>query len=219
MSDRARPRRNRAPLVVGALIVAVALAGCGAGQLAQTSSQVAAVAGANASVGDIDVRNATIEFDSAAQGATVYPAGADAPLSMTIVNSGADVERLVAASSPIASSVQISGRLRIPGGQALRVEGTPEPMAAPEPTGTATPTATPTAAPAPSPSEVPATPLPTAPPVVDEAGVAHIVLTGLLEDLQAGRSYPLTLTFERAGELTFNVPVANRETLREAEHA
>jgi copper(I)-binding protein len=212
VSDRARPRRTRAPLVVGALIASVALAGCGAGQITQTSRQVAAVEGANAGAGQIAVRNATIEFDAPAHGDAVYPAGADAPLHMTIVNAGTEVDRLVAASSPVASSVQVSGVLRIPGGQTLAIEGAPAPLPTPLPAGATT---------APPPAGTPATALPTpaAPPAEEaEAGVGNIVLTGLREDVQAGRSYPLVLTFERAGDVRFDVPVANPDTLREDQH-
>jgi copper(I)-binding protein len=212
VSDRARPRRTRAPLVVGALIASVALAGCGAGQITQTSRQVAAVEGANAGAGQVAVRNATIEFDAPAHGDAVYPAGADAPLHMTIVNAGTEVDRLVAASSPVASSVQVSGVLRIPGGRTLAIEGAPAPLPEPLPAG---------GTPAPSPAGTPATTLPTpaAPPAEEaEPGVGNIVLTGLREDVQAGRSYPVVLTFERAGDVRFDVPVANPDTLREDKH-
>ncbi|WP_170308960.1 copper chaperone PCu(A)C [Pseudonocardia hierapolitana] len=218
MSD---PRRNRAQLVIGALIAAVAVAGCGAGQITQTSRQVAAVEGANATSNQISVRNAMIEFDEPAHGAAIYPVGGSAPLQMVIVNTGAELDRLVAASSPVASSVEISGVLRIPGGQALTIEGAPAAAPAPaEGAPPATPGATPsqTAAPAP-PTSAPAAaePAPAAQPSAaeGESGAGHIVLTGLREDVQAGLTYPLILTFERAGEVRFDVPVANPETLRE----
>jgi copper(I)-binding protein len=213
------PRRNRAQLLVGAVIVAVAVAGCGAGQITQTSRQVAAVEGANTTAGQISLRNAVIEFDEPAHGAAIYPVGGNAPLQMVIVNSGAEVDRLVAASSPVAESVQISGVLRIPGGQALDIEGAPA-SAAPAPA-EGTPAPAPGAAPA---EEQPAAeapagaePAPVAAPPAAEAppGAGSIVLTGLREDVQAGLTYPLILTFERAGELRFDVPVANPETLRE----
>ncbi|TQM35642.1 hypothetical protein FB388_7081 [Pseudonocardia cypriaca] len=233
------PRRNRAQLVIGALIAAVAVAGCGAGQITQTSRQVAAVEGASATGGQISVRNAMIEFDEAAHGAAIYPVGGSAPLQMVIVNTGAEVDRLVAASSPVAESVQISGVLRIPGGQALTVEGAPAALAAPSPA-EAAPAATPGAAPGTStPTTAPSTPAPsaTAPPTSTpapaaqpapvvpppaaqgEPGVGNIVLTGLREDVQAGLTYPLILTFERAGEVRFDVPVANPDKLREDGHA
>jgi copper(I)-binding protein len=218
------PRRNRAKLVIGALIAAVAVAGCGAGQITQTSRQVAAVEGANTTAGQIAIRNAMIEFDEPVEGATIYPVGGNAPVEMVIVNSGGEVDRLVAASSPVAASVQISGVLRIPGGQALNIEGAPPaPPVAPVPAeGTpAAPGAAPTAAPATAPptSAPPAGAEPTAvavPPAAEgEPGVGNIVLTGLREDVQAGLTYPLILTFERAGEVRFDVPVASPDTLRE----
>jgi copper(I)-binding protein len=232
VSDRARPRPTRAALVVGALIGAVALAGCGAGQITQTSDQVAAVEGANAGTGQIAVRNATFEFDGPAEGDAVYPVGGNAPLEMAIVNTGAEMDRLVGASSPIASSVQVTGDMRIPGGQVLTVTGAPAPVvAAPQPSGAAAPDAAAGEAPAaeaPAAGEAPAA-IPEATPEADapaalpvdegEPGLASIVLTGLTEDVQAGRTYPLVLTFERGGEVRFEVPVANPNTLREdAQH-
>jgi copper(I)-binding protein len=217
------PRRNRAQLVIGALIAAVAVAGCGAGQITQTSRQVAAVEGANATSGPISIRNATIEFDEPAEGSAIYPVGGNAPLELVIVNSGAELDRLVAASSPVATSVQISGVLRIPGGRALNIEGAPAPVVAPPPA-EGVPAGTPESAPGATPPTTapPATaePIPAAPPVAEgEAGVGNIVLTGLREDVQAGLTYPLILTFERAGEVRFDVPVANPDTLRKDGHA
>jgi hypothetical protein len=38
---------------------------------------------------------------------------------------------------------------------------------------------------------------------------AQVVLTGLKSDLQVGPTYPVVLTFQRAGEVTIQVPVAN----------
>jgi copper(I)-binding protein len=219
------PRRNRAKLVIGALIAAVAVAGCGAGQITQTSRQVAAVEGANTTAGQIAIRNAMIEFDEPVEGATIYPVGGNAPVEMVIANSGAEVDRLVAASSPVAASVQISGVLRIPGGQALNIEGAPPaPPVAPVPAEGApaaapgaAPTAAPTTAPPAGAPPVDAEPTPVAvPPAAEgEPGVGNIVLTGLREDVQAGLTYPLILTFERAGEVRFDVPVASPDTLRE----
>jgi len=239
------PRRNRARLVIGALIAAVAITGCGAGQITQTARQVAAVEGANATAGPIAVRNAMIEFDEPAHGAVVYPAGGNAPLQMVIANSGAQVDRLVAASSPVATSVQVSGVLRIPGGQSLRIEGAPAEAvaaAAPAEGAPAGPGAVPTAEPTAEPTEAPAAGAPAAEapeagaapaeqpaagdpaaaveqPPTEESGVGHIVLTGLREDVQPGLTYPLVLTFERAGEVRVDVPVESPDTLRaEAAH-
>ncbi|MBW0094243.1 hypothetical protein I4I77_32175, partial [Pseudonocardia sp. KRD-188] len=50
-----------------------------------------------------------------------------------------------------------------------------------------------------------------------EAEGTQIVLTGLLDDIRAGVSYDVTLVFERAGEVTVNVPVGATEEPREDE--
>lgn len=194
--------------VIGAMIAALALAGCSAGQVTQTSSQVPAVGGANSGVGQIAVRDVQIEFADRVEGGNVYARGGNAPLRMTIVNAGAGPDRLVSVTSPVASSVQISGVTSIPGGQALVVEG--EPVVAAETgeetgeesggSGSAT-----TTAPVPTASEAP-------------AEGAQIVLTGLREDIRAGLTYPLVLTFERAGQIRVDVPVGNPSTPRADEH-
>ncbi len=38
---------------------------------------------------------------------------------------------------------------------------------------------------------------------------AQVVLTGLKQDLKVGPTYPVVLTFQRAGDVTVQVPVAN----------
>jgi hypothetical protein len=205
-TERIRP--TGAALIIGAMIGALALAGCGAGQVAQTSRQVSAVGGANATVGTIAVRDAQIEFRAEAHGGVAYARGQNAPLLMSIVNTGEAPDRLVSGSSPVASTVQISGNTEIPGGQVLLVEGEP----------TASAEAAPTAVPAPG--EAPATPLAPTPTASAGAGrTAQIVLSGLQEDIRAGLTYPLVLTFERAGEVRLEVPVGNATAPREDAHA
>jgi copper(I)-binding protein len=216
VSRTVRTRPTRAAAIAGAIIGAVVLAGCSAGQVTQTSDQVAAVGGANATVGAIAVRNAQFEFDTAAKGDAVYPRGGNAPLEMTIVNTGAEPDRLVAASSPAASSVQLSGTLEIPGGQVLVVKGAQAEAVAPTSTAVPTPGATPVPGAAPT-TQPAATPTPTAEPGAPRQ--ARIVLTGLREDIIPGLTYPVTLSFERAGDVRLDVPVGNPSTSREDEHA
>ena len=48
---------------------------------------------------------------------------------------------------------------------------------------------------------------------------AQVVLTGLKENIQAGVSYPLVLNFERAGQVTVQVPVGYPSEPREDAHA
>jgi copper(I)-binding protein len=239
-----RFRPIRVAVVSSVAIAAMALAGCGAGQVTQTSTQVPAVVGANGNVGAVAVRDAHIEFAEQPQGAAIYPRGGAAPLSMSIVNSGGEPDRLVSASSPIADSVQISGNADIPAGRLLIVEGrgAEAPVAAPTAAAGPTPAAPagpagPTTAVAPSADpdsgdeiggsglegQPPlASPVPTAPldgqAEAPERG-AQVVLTGLKENIQAGVSYPLVLNFERAGQVTVHVPVGYPSEPREDAHA
>lgn len=213
MSRTVRIRPTGAAVVIGAMIGAVALAGCSAGQVAQTSGQVAAVGGSSATVGSIAVRDAQIEFGDEVEGGVVHRAGSTAPLRMSIVNIGADADRLLSVTSPAAASVQISGDPVVPGGQVLSVDGEPETVA---------PGSTSTAEPRSGSGEAPATPLAPTPSAAAPVGAertAQVVLTGLTSDVRVGLTYPLVLTFERAGQIRLDVPVGNPDTPREEEPA
>ncbi|HZG89806.1 MAG TPA: hypothetical protein VEZ42_06280 [Pseudonocardia sp.] len=237
--------------VAGAMIGVVVLAGCGAGQIAQTAEQVAAVGGVSGNAGPIAVRDASIEFAEDAEGADLYPVGGSAPLQMSIANSGQRTDRLVSATSPAASSVQISGNAEIPPGQVVVVEGAPledagpglaptgsrapgavnpAPTAGAQPTAPVEPTVAPTGPPSPADEAPPVTGDPREggfdpagpgqgtdlqPGAVDQG--IQVVLTGLREEVRAGLTYPVVLTFEQAGEVSIEVPVANSTATREAE--
>jgi copper(I)-binding protein len=259
-----RIRPTGAALVAGALIGAVALAGCGAGQITQTSTQVSAVSGASGNAGQLGVRDVAIAFpEQPPKTAAVYPRGGDAPLQMTITNAGAGPDRLVSVTSPAANSVRISGPSDIAGGQRVVVAG--EPPAAPTPTlapsGSAAPGATvspgpsasaaaaPGSAVVPSGSALPPLPTPAAtgepnrqatqPSLAPTTGVGgfnpagpgqgtvenpqavdqgtQVVLTGLKDDIRSGLTYPVTFTFQKAGSITLNVPVALSTEERETD--
>ncbi|GEL17438.1 copper chaperone PCu(A)C [Pseudonocardia asaccharolytica] len=120
MSRTERFRPTRFTLVIGAMIGALALTGCGAGQISQTAEQTAAVSGANVTAGDIAVRNAMITFPSGVKPERViYPSGGSAPVTVVIANSSDIPDKLLSASSPIASSVQLAGETTVPGEQTL----------------------------------------------------------------------------------------------------
>lgn len=124
MSRTERFRPARVALVAGAVVGALALAGCGAGQISQTADQVAAVSGANVTEAQLAIRNAEIEYPATAtQSIALYRAGADAPLSMTIVNESDLPDRLISASSPVAGSVQLVGDTLLPSQKALVLGG------------------------------------------------------------------------------------------------
>lgn len=235
-------------LAVGAVAGALALTGCGAGQITQTSSQVSGVGGASANIGQIAIREAAFAFTGNGKSAVIYPQGGTAPLTMTVVNFGSQDDKLTGASSPAAASVTISGDATIASGRLLLVNG--EPAGAPSAPGgaqatagpgsaRATPaatarataaagatqapggaTATPapggaTATPAPGATAAAAAPTsgagaaPTTGPLAAGTTTAQVVLTGLKQNLVVGPTYPVVLTFQRAGEVTVQVPVAN----------
>ncbi len=257
----------RVVLAVGAVAGALALAGCGAGQITQTSSQVSGVGGASANIGQIAIREAAFPFTGNGKSAVIYPQGGTAPLTMTVVNFGGQDDKLTGASSPAATSVTISGDATIASGRLLLVNGepagapsapgsaqataapgsaqaTPAPgtaRATPAPSatqaagaatatvapGAATATAAPggatataapgaaTATPAPGATAAAAAPTsgagvaPTTGPLAAGTTTAQVVLTGLKQNLAVGPTYPVVLTFQRAGEVTVQVPVAN----------
>jgi copper(I)-binding protein len=243
VSRTPRFRPIGAVVATGAVLGALALAGCGAGQVTQTSTQAPAVVGANAGVGAIAVRDAFIEFGEQPQGANIYPRGGTAPLKMSIVNTGIQPDRLVSASSPAAASVAITGDAEVPPGRVLLIEGAP---AAPSASASASAQPAPGATPAPAASGVPsppgnqiggsgqessraAAPAPTVEPgPAPRAGTGgaeaggregQVVLTGLTDNVRAGLTYPLVLNFEKAGQVTLTVPVGAPSEPREDEHA
>ncbi|MGH3779490.1 MAG: copper chaperone PCu(A)C [Pseudonocardiaceae bacterium] len=121
----------RVPLTIAARIVAcfaaaLALAGCGAGQIAQTDSQVAAVDGAFGNVGNsIALRNVLLPYPPSPTG--TYPAGSTVPVVLAIVNQGDQPDELVAVTSP-AGQAQVLGATQIPGGTTvISTAGSAEP--------------------------------------------------------------------------------------------
>lgn len=194
-----RSPRRTGVAAISVVVGALALAGCGAGQITQTSTQVSGVNGGSATVGSIAIRDAEFEYEET-ENASVYTRGEDAPLKMSISNNAGTDDRLVSASSPVARSVKISGEAVVTAGQTLVVEGAPAAAAGPSGTATATPTASATATPAPT--SVSAAP-------DEEAEGAQVVLVGVNQEIRPGLSYPVTFTFQKAGPVTVQVPVAN----------
>lgn len=99
------------------LVAMLALTGCGAGAITQTATQASNVNGYSGQVGNVLVRNATIDFPNttgAPVGAVYQPGGA-APLSLTLVNNGASADKLVSVTSPVAGAGQITGDATVPG--------------------------------------------------------------------------------------------------------
>lgn len=103
-----------------AAVLALLVAGCGAGQEAATGNQVTNASGAVGQVGPISVLDAEFRFSPPIVGDEVYDAGDTAPLSVTIVNNGPTADRLIRLSSPAAAAgVVVADGLVIPGGATL----------------------------------------------------------------------------------------------------
>lgn len=81
---------------VPAAAVVLALTGCGAGQISQTANQVSTVGGSAADVGDIALRDITLEYP---EGGT-HEQGDDVRLEFVAVNTGAlEADSLLSVSS------------------------------------------------------------------------------------------------------------------------
>jgi copper(I)-binding protein len=107
MSARFAPTRRvrgRSLLAAAtALAGAAALAGCGAGQSSETTHVVSTINGVNGAVGNILIRNAYV----AGPGIR----GASLPLYTSLFNTSPVAERLMSATTPAATSVEVaSGR-------------------------------------------------------------------------------------------------------------
>jgi copper(I)-binding protein len=131
-------RSTSRSVLAGLVAVAgLALAGCGAGQIAQTALQSPTVDGANVQVGEIAVRNVALEYP--AQGS--YPKGSDARLRMIVVNQGTSSDTLTEVRSPAATDVTITAAANPSAGPTPTLTAPPP---SDQPTGTAsgTPTGT-----------------------------------------------------------------------------
>ena len=110
--DHARlPHRCSAHRGCGA--AALALVGCGAGQVTQTDSQFSAVDGAFGNVGNsIALRNVLIPYPH--NQAHTYPIGSSVPVLLNITNQGNSADELVGVDSPVASQALVEGTEQLP---------------------------------------------------------------------------------------------------------
>lgn len=105
MSLRSLPTRSVAAPALG-LAAVLLVAGCGSGQKAQTYQERTVADATNESVGAIAVRNLAVKGPRTG---VVLQAGSDAPMTVTLVNTGGDDDVLLSASTPAASSVDVVG--------------------------------------------------------------------------------------------------------------
>ncbi|HEX2297385.1 MAG TPA: hypothetical protein VHH34_02510 [Pseudonocardiaceae bacterium] len=174
-----------AGIVAGCAALTLALGGCGAGQQAQTV-MVTATGGAGGQVGSIIVRDAQITWDGPVRGNEVYAPGDTAHLQLTVINDAtATSADDIAADRLIAVSSPIATAGRITG-DARIPDGHVLTAGYDEPVASiALPSTT----------------------------VVDIGLVGLTESVRAGLTYPVVLTFERAGKLRLELPVENPDIL------
>ncbi|MFI5493297.1 hypothetical protein [Actinoplanes sp. NPDC051859] len=132
---------RRAFLAAGAATVAaVALAGCSAGQVAETALKRASNPGVNVdnSNRSIVIRNLSVQYP----GTAGYAAGADAPLELGIFNQTKQTITVQVSSQPAADQANRKGlaaarQVGLVGGSAARPSGAPS--ALPEPSGSRPP--------------------------------------------------------------------------------
>ncbi len=184
-------RALRATTMGVLLLSPLALSACSAGQVTQTATQDRDKVGAMAKAGEITLRQVVVEYPDGG----AYEAGDDAELRIAIVNTGAEADRLVEITGEGFADAEIdtSGAA----GPSTEIQSTTAPA-----TGSAPQTsAAPTELEIPGESTV----------FIGEEGTSAITLTDLDEPLTTGQSVVLTLTFENAGEVTLQVPVATPE--------
>jgi copper(I)-binding protein len=217
-------RALRAATMGALLLSPIALTACSAGQVPQTATQNRDKVGSEASVGDITLRQITL----AAPQDGLYAEGDDAELQMAIVNSDTEADTLVGIEGDAFDGVVVSGQATaspaVPGSTSAAPTTTPAapstPATAPQttaPGATTSPGAPPTAT-VPAPPTTPSAstqvqiPVPAGTTVfLGGASGATVELADLSEELTAGESIELTLTFQRAGEVTVEALVATPE--------
>ncbi|EID72130.1 MULTISPECIES: hypothetical protein [Rhodococcus] len=186
--------RRVATAVALAAGAALVLSACSAGQITQTSSQVAAVNGNSADVGSIALRNVHVVYPNSAE-YSLEPGGT-AVLAFTAINNNEDTpDKLTRISTDFAQSVTLgdkAGGLEIAPQTAL-VAGQPG-----EDAEASADAAGQTDESADAPTDV-----------------VLVTLDGLKEGVRPGLTFPVTFAFEKAGDVTVSVPVdAGPETER-----
>ena len=225
--------RVRLAATVGtALGAALVLAGCSAGQIAQTAGMEPAVNGGLGQAGDIAVRDVQFVYPDGG----IYPAGASVPLRGVIINGGLQDDELVDAISNW-GRVTITGDKTLLAGHTLTLDGTaPAPSSTPTTTSGPSSTGSSTSSTGSSSSSSSttgsstgsstssstgsstssSTPTTTSSPAKPTIGKVSITLVGLQEKVSVGKTVTVTFIFRNGGQATVTVPIANPTTPRQA---
>ncbi len=190
---------------MGVLVLSpIALTACSAGQVTQTATQNRDKVGALAEAGDITLRQVLLEYPDGGS----YASGDDVPLIMAIVNGSNEEDTLTGIEGEAFDGVVVTG------------EATPSPAVPNSPSAAPSSPATPATPTTPSASSRVDIPVPGGTTVFigGDDGVS-VELAGLTEELTTGQSVELTLTFERAGEITVPALVATPDRVLPREEA
>ncbi|TCO58033.1 hypothetical protein [Actinocrispum wychmicini] len=210
--------RLRIAAVVGAALV---LAGCGAGQIAQTAGMEPAVNGGTGQAGTIAVRDVQLVYPPSGY----YKAGGSATLRGVIVNAGQTDDVLVQVTSKWGDAV-VAGDKSLPAGKTLTLDAS-----ATAPTSSSSVTTTPSGSSSSSSSTSPtgssssssssssasssSAATTTTSSAAPKIGTVSIVLTNLAEQVWSGKTIEVTFVF-RGGQTTVVVPIATSTQPREA---
>jgi hypothetical protein len=214
-------RALRAATVGVLLLSPVVLSACGAGQTPQTALEQRDKTGVRAQVGDLSIRGVTLAYPDGGS----YAAGSDAELQIAIANDGGQDDTLTgisgegfsgavftdaasaaaltapktsaAASTPAPTSATSTAAATGASGTASATSSTPASATSSSPAASTTP---------PPPNELA---IPAGQTVFVGTGTDHITLTGLQSPLTTGQYVTLTLHFQKAGDVTLKVTVAN----------
>jgi hypothetical protein len=206
----------------------LAAAGCSAGQITQTDTQVATVNGASGDVGSISVRDAQLAFPV---GEKYYKPGDVAPIIVTIVNNGDTPDKLLSVTG--AGPAEISGDVDLePHTTISSVTDLGTAHATPSVTPTSTPSGSPSSSSVPpsssssvtgtstpsgsassssgnpsgSASASASSSAPSSAAAPSEPGKVHIKLK-MTSELHPGHTIKVTFLFEKAGPLTLDLPI------------
>ncbi|MGU3291879.1 hypothetical protein [Williamsia sp. M5A3_1d] len=198
-------RRAARAVAIAALGGALALgvSACGAGQIAQTNNQQAAVNGSAATLGDIALRDVHIVFPD--QGVQAFANGTPLEVAFLISNNSPyKDDKLESITLPGGGSVSFSGATDIPATKSLRAGQPSQLLVAAESSVTSASPTSPSApdANAADPSETRIT----------------VTVSGYGKQISPGLTVPMEFTFAQAGKTTVRVPIdAGSELQRRAD--
>lgn len=233
---RAEQKSRLAVVVALATGLGLAAAGCSAGQITQTDTQVAVVNGSSGQVGSIAVRDAQFAFPVSAK---EYKSGDGAPIVVTIVNNGTTSDKLLSVTSELGGPASLSGDVDLEPKTAIaslfaELDRSSSAHSTPSVTATSTPSGSSSSVPSssvnPSSSEAPSsssasttgTSTPTSgsaasssgrPSATASSSVAPAepgkvgIVIKLTGEFRPGHTTKVTFLFEKAGPLTLDLPI------------